>query len=46
MTDWSLAFRIAAGGFAMVFFLLALLSGFVWAASRLIVRFTKDKAKT
>lgn len=46
MTDWSFAIQIAAGGFAMVFFLLALLSLFVWASSRVILRLTKDKAKT
>jgi Na+-transporting methylmalonyl-CoA/oxaloacetate decarboxylase gamma subunit len=44
MTDWSLAIRIAAGGFGLVFFLLALLSVFVWAASRVILRLTKAKA--
>jgi Na+-transporting methylmalonyl-CoA/oxaloacetate decarboxylase gamma subunit len=45
MTDWALAVKIAVGGFGMVFFLLVLLSIFVSAASRLIVRLSRDKAK-
>ena len=46
MTDWDFAIRIAAGGFGMVFFLLALLSLLVWITSRLIVRLTRGKAKS
>ena len=46
MIDWGFAFKIAAGGFGMVFFLLVLLAVFVWAASRIILRLSKDKAKT
>ncbi|TFH37490.1 MAG: hypothetical protein E4G93_00165 [Dehalococcoidia bacterium] len=45
MIDWDLAVKIAAGGFGMVFFLLVLLSVFVSAASRVILRLSKDKAK-
>lgn len=46
MTDWGFAIQIAAGGFIMVFFLLALLSVIIWAASRMILRAAKNKAKT
>jgi Na+-transporting methylmalonyl-CoA/oxaloacetate decarboxylase gamma subunit len=45
MTDWDFAVRIAAGGFGLVFILLALLSGLVWTVSRLILRFSRDKPK-
>jgi hypothetical protein len=46
MIDWGLAVKIAAGGFAMVFFLLAVLYLLVWAGSRVVLRMTKEKAKT
>jgi Na+-transporting methylmalonyl-CoA/oxaloacetate decarboxylase gamma subunit len=46
MVDWAFAIKIAAGGFGMVFFLLVLLALFVWATSRIILRLSKDKAKT
>jgi len=45
MTDWDFAVRIAAGGFGLVFILLALLSGLVYVVSRLILRFSGDKPK-
>jgi len=45
MTDWDFAVRIAAGGFGLVFILLALLSGLVYVVSRLILRFSADKPK-
>ena len=45
MTDWGFAIQIAAGGFGMVFFLLALLSAIVWATSKVILRLTRGKTK-
>ncbi|NLE94653.1 MAG: hypothetical protein GX600_03060 [Dehalococcoidia bacterium] len=45
MSDWGFAFRIAAGGFGMVFFLLVVLSFLVWATSQAVLRLTKEKSK-
>lgn len=45
MIDWDFAVRIAAGGFGLVFLLLALLAGLVWAGSRLLLRLSGDKPK-
>ncbi len=46
MTDWNFALQIAAGGFGMVFLLLAILQVLVWAASRLIVRLSRGKTSS
>ncbi len=45
MTDWGLAVKIAAGGFAMVFFLLTVLSLIIWGVSRILLRAANNKAK-
>lgn len=45
MIDWGFAVRIAAGGFSLVFLLLALLAGLVWVGSRLLLRLSGDKPK-
>ena len=46
MIDWDFAVKIAAGGFGMVFLLLAILQAIVWSASRLIIRMSKNKASS
>ena len=45
MTDWSFAIWIAAGGFGMVFLLLALLAIMVSAGAKLIARSEKGKGE-
>lgn len=44
MIDWGYALYIAGGGFGTVFILLAVLAVIVWATSRLIVYFTREKS--
>jgi Na+-transporting methylmalonyl-CoA/oxaloacetate decarboxylase gamma subunit len=46
MIDWNFAVQIAAGGFGMVFLLLAILQVLVWAASRFIVHMSKNKSNS
>ena len=46
MIDWGFAVRIAAGGFSLVFLLLALLAVLAWVGSQLILRLSGDKPKS
>ncbi len=46
MIDWSLAIKIAAGGFGLVFLLLTLLAVAIWISKEAIERFLpKDTGK-
>ena len=45
MTDWGFAIQIAAGGFGMVFLLLAVLAVMVSVGAKLIARSEKGKAE-
>ena len=45
MTDWNFAIQIAAGGFGMVFLLLAVLAIMVSVGERLIARSEKSKTE-
>jgi len=45
MTDWNFAIQIAAGGFGMVFLLLAVLAIMVSVGARLIAHSEKSKTE-
>lgn len=43
MIDWGYALYVAAGGFGTVFVIIAILAIIVWATSRIVIHFTKEK---
>jgi len=46
MIDWSLAGKIAGGGFGMVFFILAILALLIWITGLGVRKFSKSKSKS
>jgi len=46
MIDWSLAAKIAGGGFGMVFLILAILALVIWLTGLGVRKFSKSKSKS